>query len=263
MRKINEVKNINSTVLEIVSCLKENRIFLRDIKFMALLGSVREKEYVFNYSDVDILLIINSDMSGAIDNKTVSFLKKTSADISKRFNVKLSLLTHTENDLFGYVEYEYLRHYSFGKVLYGPRKHFRKMFEEAISFKKPNNSELSKQMYNVIVHARFNLIRKYISLNKFNTKNYSHELIKLFIDNVLEIADWRLISDGIWASSKKEIVKKIERQSKSVFKNVVKTSYEYRKNWNKRTITKEEMEIFFANSIEFINDCVRDLGKKI
>ena len=117
-------------------------------------------------------------------------------------------------------------------------------------------------MYNAIAHARFNLVRKYVCINKFNTKVYLREILKLFIDNLLEISDWRLIADGIWCRSKKEIVQKISEESNSPFKLVVKKSYEYRKRWNDKPVSIKELKQFFLESIGFINDCVRDLEKR-
>jgi hypothetical protein len=164
-----------------------------------------------------------------------------------------------EKEFEEYVEYEYLVHYSWGKVLFGKQKEFISFFTKFISQRKPNKKELIRQMYIAIVHANFNLVRKYVSFNIFNTKNYQKELLKLFIDNLLEIADWRLIANNVWCTSKKEIVRKITNISRSPFVNIVNEAYKYRKNWNSEIPKKEILERFFVNGINFINDCAIEL----
>ncbi|MEK7658044.1 MAG: hypothetical protein AAB366_02580 [Patescibacteria group bacterium] len=262
MKKINKT-TYSFALANAIKLLKKNKIILDNIEFIALLGSAREKEYIPNYSDLDLLLIIKSDDAGAIEKNILLAIKNICAILSKKYLIKISFLTHTIKDFLGYVEYEYLRHYSLGRVLYGDKNSFLKFFANILSKKKPNRKELRRQMCNAIAHARFNLVRKYVSFNKFNTNVYSQQLLKLFIDNLFEISDWRLIADEIWCSSKKEIAQKISEKSNSQFKTVVEKSYEYRKGWNDKQVPIKELELFFIESIGFVNDCVRDLKKKI
>lgn len=262
MEKINKT-TYSFALSDAIKLFKNNKIILDNIEFMVLLGSVREKEYIPNYSDLDLLLIIKSDDVGAIEKNVLLAIKNICITLSKKYLIKISFLTHTTKDFLGYVEYEYLHHYSRGKVLHGNKDSFLKFFANIFSKKKPNHKELQKQMYNAITHARFNLVRKYVSLNKFNTNAYSRQFLKLFIDNLFEISDWKLIADGIWCSSKKEIAHKISEKSNSQFKMVIKKSYKYRNSWNDKRVSIKELELFFIESIGFINDCVRDLKKKI
>ena len=80
------------------------------IEIIALVGSARTKEAIDGYSDLDILLLIKCSRTGNINFGIINKLRKIMADLSKLYNVKISLLTHTFNDLKYYVDIEYLIH---------------------------------------------------------------------------------------------------------------------------------------------------------
>ncbi|MBI2278654.1 MAG: nucleotidyltransferase domain-containing protein [Candidatus Brennerbacteria bacterium] len=250
------------TLTEALRLLRKETSVLRNLEFIALLGSVKIKEHVPGYSDLDLLLILKSDASGALDEKLLLELQKICADLSKTYRINISFLTHTEKELVEYVDYEYLKHYSSGKLLYGKPELFSKLFKRIISRKKSYGKKLVREMFKSIVHARFNLIRKFVSLNKFNTRNYRDGLLKLFIDNLFEIADWRLIADEIWCVSKKEIVSRIFSISKSPHREILESAYKYRRDWNHLVVSSKQARSFFISGIKFINDCVRDLERR-
>ncbi len=253
----------NSALKDIIKILRAKPELLDDCRFVALLGSVREGEHILAYSDLDILFILKSNSSGSLNPKILLALQKICGVLSKKYPIKISFLTHTEKEFKEYVDYEYLVHYSWGKVLFGDGKLYSGFFQRHLHLKKPVKRELLRQMYNAILHARFNLIRRYVSLNIFNTKRYKRELLKLFIDNLIEIADWRLIAEGIWSTSKRQIMKEIEKTSKSSSRYILYKAYKYRKNWNNKLAIRSVDDEFFVRSIDFINDCVVELEDRL
>lgn len=258
MEKINK-EIYKNAIKEVVEKCKNNPLVLSNINFIVLLGSVREKEYVLGYSDLDLLFILKSDISGSIDDNVVSGLKEIAELLTKKYQIKIAFLIHTVYDFNTYVDYEYLRHYSWGKILFGRRSDFNQLFSRLLSQKKLSIYELRRQILINIIHARFNLVRKYVSFNKYNTSNYPKELLKLFIDNIFEISDWRLIAEDLWSISKKDIVRNSLRNIESEFNDVISSAYLYRKNWNKLNLERLDVDAFFKRSLYFINDCIKQL----
>ncbi len=245
---------------EVIHACKENKSLLNDIKFIALLGSVNEREEIPGYSDLDILFIIKSDKHGSIKKETLFDFRNIGMLVSKRYQIKISLLTHTVHEFNTYVDYEYLKHYSRGRVFWGNKLEFLRLFKEILKKKKQTRRGLKHLMLNNILHARFNINRRFVSINKFNTRKASLSILKLFIDNVLEIADWRLIAKGIWGGSKKEIVSVFFKQVKGQHVHVPLMAYAIRKNWNTHKVSNEEVATFLYDCLYFIDECVYQLS---
>lgn len=242
---------------EVVRLSKNNNIISPYIKYIVLLGSVLRNEAVENYSDLDILFIIDSNKSGTVPLKVLKELKKIGDETSRGNNIELSLLPHTIFDLKEYVDFNYLIHYSWGKVVCGDKNNLKKLFKNII-IEKYSNKKRKDLIYYNLIHARFNLLRKYISWNENNKQNYRQSIIKLFIDNIIEICDWALIYRNIFKKNKKDVIGNfIKEYSKLKYKNVAKNALKIRFKWNKQDLSKKNLDTFLRESILLIEEIIK------
>jgi hypothetical protein len=252
-----------SKILEevIKKCL-DNNLIKDELLFIALLGSSQTDEAVEGYSDLDILLILKSNNSGAIKNQTLLELKHLTETISKKTDIELSLLTHTVFDFEEYVDFNYLLHYSWGKVLFGNESDYQKLFTSIIDKKYSEKARKDLTYYN-LVHARFNLIRQCVSWNKYNKSNYQNTVLKLLIDKIIEICDWALAYRGIFMKNKKEILS--EFHSNFPLKecgHIPSQAYEIRSKWNSNNLSEKELNIFIDESLKFVQELVKIIHKE-
>ncbi|MBI5306734.1 nucleotidyltransferase domain-containing protein [Candidatus Wolfebacteria bacterium] len=257
MKKNNQFIFIQALNKVVKLCRSKSEL-LNDIKFIALLGSVKDNEAVENYSDLDILFILESNQSGLIKKNVLEKLKTICEIVSKEYNIKISILPHSIYDFKTYVDFEYLTHYSWGKVFYGSATDFKRFFRKILKLKMTDEKQNAKVILFNLIHARFNFVRKYVSWNKYNTTDYHRALLKLCIDNIFEICDWCLIYNNYWAKTKKEIVYKFNEQfgDKIAFNNIPQWAYFLRKNWNTLKIDKN-IKDFCSNTTDFIQNCVK------
>jgi len=235
-----------------VATIKKNKILIKQIELIALLGSVRENEAILNYSDLDILIILKSNKYGTFNKSVTPNLKRIASKFSKKSTIKISFLTHTFDDFKNYVDVEYLAHYSWGNVVYSKGKFLKKEIDEIIK----NRGGLKKKatqslmLYN-LRHARFNVLREYISLNDDVIPNYDRSFAQKIVDKIFEISDWVLIYDGIWSKNKHEIVVNINK----LYKNKLNTealdaAYLMRKNWNE--VSDSKLKNLMQDIIDYI-----------
>lgn len=229
---------------------------------IALLGSARCNENIENYSDLDILFIFRTNITGTIAIEILERLKKINSELSIDNNIEISFLPHTIFDFKEYVDFEYLIHYSWGEVAYGNEDSYKKIFEEIIKEKYSVQKRKDLIYYNLI-HARFNLFRKYISWNENNKKDYNQSILKLFIDNMVEICDWALIYKNIFERSKKDIANKfIEEYFDLTHKDIIIKTLEIRSGWNKKILNEKEINLFFKDSILLIEEIIKNIYGK-
>jgi len=235
------------------------------IEIIALVGSARTREAIYGYSDLDILLLIKCNRTGNINFGITNKLRKIAADLSKTYNVKISLLTHTFNDLKYYVDPEYLIHYSWGKVAYTQGKNLKKEINKILREKGFTKEDLEKLIIYNIRHGRFNIVRKFVSLNEYNTINYHKILGKELIDYIFELCEWALIYKNEWPRTKKSLIKQFtENYNKVVNVNILKRANFLRNQWLK--INKETLNYFIPSAIKFIvklsDSLIKDYIKK-
>lgn len=252
-------KRIIEKIVE--SCIKQKDIH-KELLYIALLGSTKTQESVEGYSDIDILFIFKSSNSGEIKEKILLELKNISERLSRNSNIEISLLPHTIFDFEEYVDFNYLIHYSWGKVLYGDVRKFERLFNKIISKKYSERNRLDLIYYN-LVHARFNLIRKFVSWNKNNKSNYNKDILKLVIDSIIEICDWALVFDGIFKKNKKEIIEHFNKRFEiTKYKHIPQTAYKIRSEWTTRKLSSEESEKFIRESMLFVQELIDFFHKK-
>ena len=244
---------------KVVKLAIEDKVIKPHIRYISLLGSAKSNEVVENYSDLDILLIFRSNTTGTIATEVLGRLKKISDKMSSKSNIEISLLPHTIFDFKEYVDIEYLIHYSWGNVIYGDKDDYRKIFGEIIK-EKYSDQKRKDLIYHNLIHARFNLFRKYISWNKNNKKNYNQSILKLFIDNIIEICDWALIYKNIFEKNKKNIANRfIEEYPNLSHRDIIMQTLEIRFNWNRKKLDQKKASLFLKNSILLIEEIIETI----
>lgn len=239
-----------------VSLCKNDLELLSQVDYLALLGSVASREAISNYSDLDILLVLRSDSTGAVPFKTLAKIRNNVEIVSKRFPVKVSVLSHTTFDFNEYVDIEYLTHYALGRVVIGGEAKFKALFENVIA-RKGGEKERREAVYKSMMHGRFNLLRKYASWNPINTSDYQSAMVKLMVDGVLEMCDWALNYRGVFELSKKSMVRRFLREYKlPELANIPKETLAIRGTWSKGSV-KNVPDNYLMNAIEFIQNIVR------
>lgn len=233
----------------------------KDVLFAGLLGSYMNGEEVYAYSDFDILFIIKSNKGGTIKKSTILGLINLSEKLSKKYNIEISFLTHTKFDLKEYVDIEYLTHYSWAKVFIGNQERFNKTFYNIIKNKNSNTSKRKSLIYYNIIHARFNIVRKYISINKFNTKSPEVAKATILIDKIIEMVDWFLIYDGLYATSKKEIIDEFSKVRTNFDLTILDEILIIRSNMGSPKDIKK-ITSFNKRAIDFVNNLTELIIKK-
>lgn len=228
-----------------------DRILKQFIEIIALVGSTRTKEAIDGYSDLDILLLIKCDRAGNINFSIINKLRKIAADLSKLYDVKISLLTHTFNDLKYYVDIEYLIHYSWGKVAYTQGKNLKKEINKILRERNFTEEDLKKLIIYNTRHGRFNIIRKFVSLNEYNMTDYYKILGKELIDYIFELCEWALIYKNEWPQTKKNLIKQfIKIYAKTADANILKRANFLRNQWPETD--QKALEYFIPSAVKFI-----------
>jgi len=254
--------NRKKTVNELLDACLNHKAVKKDLAFFVLLGSTQTNEAVEGYSDLDILLILKSNKSGAIRPSTTHELKRISKGISQNSGQDISLLTHTIFDFEEYVDFNYLLHYSWGKVLFGSPKAYKELFKKIIE-KKYSDKARKDLMYYNLIHARFNLLRQYVSWNEFNKVSYIKSILRLVIDKVIEVCDWALAYRGEYAKTKKEVVEKFNKNFKlKKFGHVPQQTLLVRAEWNNHTFKAKEFSTYLKDAVGFIQELVEIIWKE-
>jgi len=249
--------NRSQITKKIVSECLENSAIKSDLLFISLLGSSQTNEAIEGYSDLDILLVLKSSESGAIKESTLLELKKLSEEVSSDGNIEVSLLTHTVFDFEEYVDFNYLIHYSWGEVLYGSDEEYKKLFDVIVK-KKYSEKHRKELTYYNLIHARFNLVRQYVSWNKFNKEKYTQAILKLIIDKIIEICDWALVYRGIFKKTKREVLEDFNKNFRiEKYSHIPNQAIAIRANWSSYNFTEGEFYEFIDESILFVQELIR------
>lgn len=252
-------KELIGSILE--SCLK-SKFIINDLLYLAIIGSTRTGEEIESYSDLDILFIFKSSDTGEIRKDIILELKKVSEKLSGQYSIEISFLAHTIFDFEQYVDFNYLIHYSWGDVIYGDAYEFKKIFKNIID-KKYSDKIRKDLIYYNLIHARFNLIRKYISWNKFNKVNYKRDILKLIIDLVIEMCDWALVYRNIFEERKINILKQFNNNFKlKMYNHIPEQAYKIRSNWANYLFEEDELNKFIDDSILFTQELVDLIHKE-
>lgn len=191
---------------KIENLIKNDKKICTKLTHFGMIGSVNDTEGVKTWSDLDILMIFDSDNLGNIDVDILMRLKEIHNTISSMYSdIEISFLPHTLDDLKNYVVFAYLEQYKFANITFNSSGVNLKDYINKIIEKRSITPEIYER-YTIhhIRHLRFNLIRAVASWNK-NDK----PIAKLVIDRLVETGIYLCGYHGIYIQGKKERLNKI------------------------------------------------------
>lgn len=243
------MNKFNLAYREIEKKIKSNKRLFPSVKIIALLGSIPCGEKSNQWSDLDVLVVIDHTPSGNIPFRHLQTLKNISKEVSVNYSFPISILPHTINDFKGYVCFEYLTHYSFGYCTYPNSKALENIIKQIL--KSRNVSEKIRKNYCIyhLRHIRFNLLRKYVSLNEYNSKDYNIEFLKLLLDKIIKVTDLALNYSDIWPKSKREILEKAKKNL-TFDVSILNDALKMRANWT--SITDKNAKEFIPRGILYL-----------
>ena len=203
---------------------------IESIKAIACLGSYNDQEIVEGWSDLDILLIVESDAVGNIDINVVKNLDRIHSDIAEDFpNLEISFLPHTLHDLENYVTYSYLRTYQFAQTFY-PRNdkfYIKRVIENIVQDRNLRKSIIKRIHIYDLRHLRFNLLRKVISEKDFQQK------ARLLVDELVRSTILILGIYDRYEQSKEKRAQMVKEYIKNTkLQKLLVKMVDYRRNWN-------------------------------
>lgn len=238
-----------------INLIKKDPFLMKRIEHVSLIGSVADREAIPHYSDIDLVVIPKANEYGRCDLEVIAKLKTIARTTSSKYDVKLSLLTFSRNDLENFVNEEILTHFSSKKTLctYGPT--LKQICGDILQEKDSSLGRMRVLMANSLRKSRFDLIRKYVSANEFNTYDYVRTFGRELIDQIFQLSDWCLIYNNIWSMTKREIVQNIVKNySKKLDVQAIREAYKIRKHWN--DITDNELENYFPSGVQYISQVI-------
>lgn len=245
--------NFKKAYKQIESMILGDSSLLKSVNLIALLGSVANKEELIGWSDLDVLVVLKSDKLGNIPMNLLEKLQKISFKVSKKYKFPISILTHTINDFEKYVSFEYLKHYSFGQCTYPNATYLKKKIKGILNRREVNINHVRAYCVYHIRHIRFNLLRKYVSLNEFNSSNCKREFVKLLIDKMIKATDLALNYKDIWPRTKQEILNKSKTNLELDISPLV-MALEISSKW--LYITDKELELFESIGLRYFLDII-------
>lgn len=229
----------------------------KQVELIALLGSVSQKEQSDSWSDLDILIVLKSDGFGNISLTVLNKIRDIASLVSTNHpDVLVSVLPHTIDDFSNYVCFEYLQHYSSGICTYPSKVKLAAVINRIL--RKRNVSEQVRKAYCVyhLRHIRFNLLRKYISVNKSNSQQPTKEFGKLLIDKVIKVTDLWLNYQNIWPKTKNDILKNAKIVG-SLNTEPLAMALQLRDNWSR--IEDKKVDDFIPVGIEYVKQATDDI----
>lgn len=221
----------SSVIRDSLDLLLADKILHDRTSFIGLIGSLNSNEDILSWSDVDILMIIDSDKDGNLSPDVISKLKEAHEKIQQKYpRMKISFLPHTIYDLNKYVCFEYLINYSYASCLFTrtSEEYLKQQIQNILKGRKLSAEIMKRYSLYHLRHLRFNLIRKYICWND-DIKG----LGRLFIDNLIEATIFINAFNGNIEKSK---IKSIETASKVIrdkkITRILNESYELRSKWD-------------------------------
>lgn len=253
--KTNNIEHVESISEEVLKKVKDNDILSGNLFKFGLVGSVNDKEFSPEWSDLDFMFILKTDECGNIERSVLSELRKINSEISFKYpNIEISFLTHTYDDFEKYVAFEYLNHYKFAEfILENDSVDFVKYIEKVVEDR--NISEDTKKRYSIyhLRHFRFNLLRKVVS-----TPN-DKKALKLIIDKLIETMILYLTYNGKSIKGKSLRLEEIKKLNMGENINkIFETALEKRKTWKDLKVTSVEIEEWLKNFEEVVNMILKD-----
>lgn len=206
----------------------DNAAIREHLAFAGLLGSTAAEEAVEYYSDLDILLVLDTDRTGNIDLKVIRELQTLAETLQPQYpSIQISLLTHSWNDFQNYVNFEYLKHYSCAEIGFERTKgefdsRLGKEYERADG---KQSDVVIRYCTNQLRMFRFNVLRKCASPIE------KKSLTKYLIDSLFEVLDFASIAEDQWVDSKHGLIEQIESLYPKIDSSPARIAYNVRANW--------------------------------
>jgi len=225
-------KIFSLAIKDSLNFLLADKILYDHISYIGLIGSLNSDEDILGWSDVDFLMIINSDNDGNLTIDVLSRLKEIHKKVKSKYPfVKFSFLPHTIYDLKNYVCFEYLINYSYARCLFSKtnKEYLTTTIQEILKSRNLTGEVMKRYSLYHLRHLRFNLVRKYVSWDE-DIK----ALGKLIIDNLIESTIFINAFNGNIEKSK---IKSIETAGNIIlnkkFIKVLNDSYKLRSKWDR------------------------------
>lgn len=236
----------------IEKAILNNSFLVDNVEVIALLGSISDKEACLGWSDLDILVILKSDDVGNIDKRLLRELKVISEKYSAQHDFPISILSHTIDDFENYVSFEYLKHYSQGWCTYPNENKLENLIIKILGERNLNDEVVKSYCLYHLRHIRFNLLRKYISWNRFNKNHPTLSFGKLLIDKMIKSSDLLLNLNGMWPQNKKAICNAVEkRYSEHLPVYFLRKALKLRCQW--ANISKQCVKSFIPEGLAYID----------
>lgn len=231
---------------EIKSLILSNSVLTDAITDIGLLGSINDGEGVPSWSDLDILVMLESDEIGNFDQNLIHELRQTHNTVASKFpDFEISLLPHTMYDFEKYVAYEYLKNYQFATIYYSIcNESFRDRIEKILNNRRVSLEIQKRYAIYRLRHIRFNLIRAVASWNKSDKS-----AAKLVLDRLIQTGIYITGFHGKYAQGKKD---RLEMIRDLVDNQDVISIYDWATNMRLRwpAITEEESNEIVKKGID-------------
>jgi len=253
--KTNDIEHIESISKEVLAKLKNSDVLSDNLFKFGRVGSVNDKEFSPEWSDLDFLFILKADECGNIERSVLSELRNVNSEMSFKYpNIEISFLTHTYDDLEEYVAFEYLNHYKFAEfILENDSVDFAKYIEKVVEDRKISTD--TKKRYSIyhLRHFRFNLLRKIVATPD------DKKALKLIIDKLIETMILYLTYNGKSVKGKSLRLEEIKKMNKGENINkIFENALEKRKVWKDLKVTSAEVEEWLKNFEEVVSMILKD-----
>lgn len=230
-----------------------------NLRFVGLIGSLNSGEAVVGWSDIDLLLILDSDRDGNLPLDLISRLKAVYGQIHQKYpDATVSLLSHSLYDLKNYICFEYLINYSYADCLFTKtdKEFLRNEINEILSDRKVSGEVMKRYSIYHLRHLRFNLIRKYICWSEGNKK-----LGKLVIDNLLEAAIFVTSFEGNVIKGKRETIEEANRIIDSEeITELLNQAYKLRSEWG--VIEEEKISNYLPLGLKCLDNILEIMNAR-
>lgn len=253
------MNKFNEAYQTIESLIRKDEVLFSGIEIIALLGSTADGEESIKWSDLDVLVVLKSSGLGKIDMAHINKLKQITEKVSATYDFSISILPHTKDDFTKYVSFEYLKHYSFGKVTYPKPDALECLIDPILEKRSITEGQRRSYCLYHLRHVRFNFIRKLVSINKHNHPEPSKEIVKLLIDKMIKVTDLSLNYYDIWATTKNGILLSAKKYLE-IDTTSLTIALQMRSRWNE--VTDTECEQFINKGVEYLLDTIDNILKK-
>jgi 8-oxo-dGTP pyrophosphatase MutT (NUDIX family) len=248
--KNNYTEHIESVCNEVVEKINRSNLLDDNLLKFGLIGSVNDNEFSQEWSDLDFMFILKSDLLGNIKRNVIHELRKINTEISFKYpDLEISFLTHTYDDFEKYVAFDYLNHYKFTTfIIENDPVDFINYIESIIKDRNINSNIKVRYSVYHLRHFRFNLLRKVVSTS--NNKS----ALKLIVDKLIETMILYMTYRGKTIKGKYHRLEEIKNTNiDENIKNIFNEALEKRKNWKNITVTIDDIEKWLEKFEEIIN----------